>query len=110
MGDDTTFFIIYSAFHGAASVLGVASIVIAFVAAYKFSKVKQLPWGNVLLYSLVVSLGLSVAEWVTIDLFLEPSAERVVLAESIFLFILTIPYLVGCIALYKIAGHLNQNK
>ncbi|MDK2596842.1 hypothetical protein [Pseudoalteromonas obscura] len=108
MEESNAFFIIYSVFHGAAGVIGVASIVIAFVAAYKFSKVKQLPWGNVLPYSLLVSVGLSVAERVIIDFFLEPSTERVVLAESIFLFILTIPYLVGCIAIYKIAGHISQ--
>ncbi|WP_176716677.1 hypothetical protein [Pseudoalteromonas luteoviolacea] len=58
MDEDSTFFLIYSISNGVTALLGIASIIIALLAAYKFSKVKGLPWGNVLLFSILVSFVL----------------------------------------------------
>lgn len=109
MEGNSAFFIIYSVSQAVEALIGIVSTIVVSIAAYKFSQVKGLPWGNVLFYSILGFVAVSTAQWVTIDILMESAADSEILVESVFFVILSIPVLLACIALYKIASHISDD-
>ncbi|WP_010386377.1 hypothetical protein [Pseudoalteromonas rubra] len=109
MEGNSAFFVIYSVSQAVEALIGLVSTIIVCIAAYKFSRVKGLPWRNVLFYSILGIVAVSIAQWVTMDILMGTAAESEILVESIFFVILSIPFLLACIALYKIASHIGDD-
>lgn len=109
MEEEITFWIIDSGLQVTAGVISLIALAVIIFAAFKLSKITALPWKNVLLFSIVVSIILSAIEWALIDFVMEPTADYVIFTESIFLVASSILFLVGCLAILKITNHLSKN-
>ena len=107
--DDSLILILYSASEFIAALIVLIGLAFVAVGSFKLLKSSYVPWNKVLFTSIVVSITLSIIEWLVITLLLEPDEISVLMGESIFLVLSALPFLTASIAIFKLSQFASNN-
>ncbi|GEA11119.1 hypothetical protein [Alteromonas sp. KUL49] len=107
--EDSLYLVFYSASEFIAALIGFIGVIFVAVGSYKLLNSSAVPWNKVLFISIVASVALSLVEWLVISLLLDPEDVSVLIGESIFLVLSTLPFLTASVAIFKLSHYVSND-